>query len=322
MIVQARVRKVGDITFQRYLRAREDFLQYARVTSLPTRQHVQLDQAVSQYFGSLWHGEEEVAPAKGRDCLYGLQLIDCRIAKSLFLPNAKAQLDGWNKDMPYGMRKPVAEEIIHSSLAAALEVDGNLEQVLCSLLQLDSYFRPSVAVNLKKLNFSMPSKSAGPRYNHITVTEAPSECKQRSKTGEVDVSVILCEHCQWLQPLLVKYLKPLQEADEVCPNLTLDRLEKWWRDRMSALGLEPGLLGAHIMRHSGISNDVCHKRRTLEEAGKRGSWESKKSLKRYEKQALLSRSWKQVPKGQHALVKARAAKLPALVKKSIDKHVK
>ena len=82
-----------------------------------------------------------------------------------------------------------------------------------------------------------------------------------------------------------------------------------------------GFLGAHVMRHSGLSNDVAHKRRTLEEGAKRGSWDSKKSVKRYEKHALLTRSWSHVPAQQQAAVTRKAATLPRLLKTEVARYL-
>ena len=62
----------------------------------------------------------------------------------------------------------------------------------------------------------------------------------------------------------------------------------------------------HILRHAGASNDAFRKRRSLADIQKRGRWEAKKSVSRYEKHALLLKRWEQADSGRKQTIRARS----------------
>lgn len=66
----------------------------------------------------------------------------------------------------------------------------------------------------------------------------------------------------------------------------------------------------HVVRHAAASNDRYHQRRTLLEIQKRGRWQAKASVSRYEKHALLLSSWRQAADRRRKTIETRSQKFP------------
>ena len=67
------------------------------------------------------------------------------------------------------------------------------------------------------------------------------------------------------------------------------------------------------MRHSGPSIDLADKRRSLEEAQRRGRWAQPRSMMRYERRARLAAEWAKVPEATRNICETAAARLEAVI---------
>ena len=67
------------------------------------------------------------------------------------------------------------------------------------------------------------------------------------------------------------------------------------------------------MRLSGPSIDLADRRRSMEEAQRRGRWAQPRSMMRYERRARLAAEWSKVPTATRARCEECAAHLAALI---------
>jgi len=93
-----------------------------------------------------------------------------------------------------------------------------------------------------------------------------------------------------------------------------------WHETTGRLGLcEVG--PPHTLRHSGASNDVAKKRRTLEEVRRRGRWSQPKSVQRYTKVHLLAQHLSRVPSCVTSSGSAFSQDPAKTILQTIPKHV-
>lgn len=278
--------KVGQNTLNRYLRCIQIFKQWAKQQRRPTSGS-SLDSTVNRYITFLHYDGAELAEATY--LVYGLQLLECNVSKEQFLVTSKSSLAGWRKLSPGTMRMPVPEEFLFDAGVLAIEED-RLDIAVAIALQLDGYLRPSECLGLDTSQVSAPQ---GRRYPHWAIVIAPAEKDQTTKTGKSDDSVLLGDrqHNQWVGSMMKLWLSSLQEGP-LFPGLTLSAYERWFREANKTLKYTGDILKPHVIRHSGPSNDVYHQRRLLQEVQKRGRWEARASVVRYEKHATLLAQWK------------------------------
>ncbi|CAE7187344.1 unnamed protein product [Symbiodinium necroappetens] len=247
-----------------------------------------LDRLVTLYLNFL-EEDEEIQPSSGAYVIYGLQLLRNTGPKHEFLSNAKEALSGWKKIQPGGMRLPVPEEFIFDlGLLALHQQRGDLAFALA--LQYDTYLRPSELLSLTLDHVGYP---AGGRYNKWSLVIAPSALGERTKQGTSDDSVMIADRAdrRWLSEAMALYVGKCKH--ELFPQITLAFYERWCAKSCEQLSYRSACIMPHILRHSGASNDMFHKRRSLNEIQKRGRWQARKSVARYEKHALLLKRWEQ-----------------------------
>eukprot|EP00438_Fugacium_kawagutii_P033213 Skav219766 [mRNA] locus=scaffold4956:106246:106890:- [translate_table: standard] len=184
---------------------------------------------------------------------------------------------------------PVPEEFLFDAGVLAIQED-RLDIAVAIALQLDGYLRPSECLGLDISQISPPQ---GKRYPHWGLVIAPSEKDQTTKTGKSDDSVLLGDrnHNRWLGNVLKLWIGS-QTDGPLFPQLSLSTYERWFRAANTTLKYTGDILKPHVIRHSGPSNDVYHQRRSLAEVQKRGRWEARASVVRYEKHATLLQQWK------------------------------
>ena len=271
-----------------------------------------LDRLVTLYLNFLAEDDEneEIRPSTGAYVIYGLQLVRNDGPKRDFLPNAKEALSGWKKLQPGGMRLPVPEEFVFDlGLLALQQHRGDLAFAIA--LQYDTYMRPSELLGLTLAHLGFP---AGGRYNKWSIVIAPSELGETTKQGTSDDSVLVADRPdrQWLAQAMTLYVK--QCSSNLFPNITLNFFERWCEKSCKQLSYKSTCIMPHIFRHSGASNDMFHKRRSLEEIQKRGRWAARKSVTRYEKHALLLKRWEQAAPKRVASIRQQSQSFgPALV---------
>ena len=304
--LQARLRslKVTQKTLTSYYNHIADFEAWARRRRINVNLN-NLDRHVTAYLTFLFE-DGETQPSTGAYLVYELQLLRCKGPKQAFLPNSKEALAGWRKMEPGNMRLPVPEEFVLDAATLALEQD-RVDIALVMVIQLDTYLRPTECVSLTRDHFALP---AGRRYKHWAIVVAPSELGETTKTGSSDDSVLVAdlEERAWLRQAL-KLWVPLASG-RVFPKLSLAQLEQWCKAACQQLRYKSCCVMPHILRHSGASNDVYHKRRDLTSVQKRGRWQARKSVTRYEKHALLQRRWSQAAPDRLSAIRRRSQQFP------------
>ena len=306
-LVRLRAQKVSQKTLDSYFRHIGDFEKWAKLRRLRVSSN-SLDKHVTRYITELSE-DEDFSPNTGAYLIYGLQLLRCTIPKKDYLPNAKEALAGWRKQAPGRMRLPVPEEFVFDMVTLALEVDA-LDVAMAILIQYDTYLRPSECLGLTLKHLGAPH---GPRYKHWAIVVAPSALGEVTKTGDSDDSVLLAElgDRDWLREAMTLWVSRC--SGPLFPKLSLSRFEAWCRSACRKLQYKSVCIMPHILRHSGASNDVFHKRRDLLHVQKRGRWQAKKSVTRYEKHPLLQKRWDEADPARLASIRSRSQQLPKLL---------
>lgn len=250
-----------------------------------------LDSRVVDYITWVAEHDDPSDTSRGAYLIYGLQLLRCKVAKSLFLPCAKEALASWKRHFPGSMQLPVPEEIIFD-LAVSIG-NSRLDVALLMLLQFDACLRPSEALQLCKAHVVPP---VGGRYNKWAIIVKLSEMKERTKTGTADDSVVVGDLKDRSYMGGVMSFLYSQPGDALFPDVSLAQYERLLSSACVEMGYSAVIVQPHILRHSAASNDFFFKRRDLREVQKRGRWQARKSVSRYEKSGLMQRQWKHAPK--------------------------
>ena len=130
--------------------------------------------------------------------------------------------------------------------------------------------------------------------------------KERTKTGTADDSVVvgdLKDRSYMGEVMSFLYSQP---GDALFPAISLAQYEKFLSSACVEMGYSAVIVQPHILRHSSASNDFFFKRRDLREVQKRGRWQARKSVSRYEKSGLMQRQWKHAP--QHRMKEIQNSK--------------
>ena len=226
---------------------------------------------------------------EGTYTVYGYQFSYNSGADANYLPGAKKALKAWRRRQPSQMRKPVPEEVIFALSTQLLNM-GHIDTAVALGIQYHTYMRPSEVITLQHLQLCPPVRRAMHSYPRWAVVLAPDELGVTTKTGENNESVLIDnQYHSWLSPVLSSIYKRGSKS-RVFPQLTLHKYEEHFKQATQALQL-PLDLTPHIVRHSGPSNDFYHRRKTLKQIQRHGRWAAEKSVKRYQKSALLMQAW-------------------------------
>jgi hypothetical protein len=107
-----------------------------------------------------------------------------------------------------------------------------------------------------------------------------------SKTHMFDGSVLLdSSQREWLGPLVLKWAESRRQQASLW-SLSNYQWNKCLRDAVKSLGL-PWKVSAYVLRHTGPSQDVLSRDRTLEQVKRRGRWSSDQTVRRYEKSSRV-----------------------------------
>ena len=121
-----------------------------------------------------------------------------------------------------------------------------------------------------------------------------------SKTHHFDDSVILdSPDRRWLSQALLRLVRTLRPDDKVFTD-TAERLRKRLAIAANEWGLENWQVTTYVLRHTGPSHDHLSKRRSLPEIKRRGRWANDRSVRRYEKAALINSRLASLPPGHLA----------------------
>ena len=259
-----------------------------------------LDQSVNSYVTQLYSHGLELSTASY--LVYGLQLLECDVAKEDFCSSVQTE-PGWMAQGGPRWNAPSATRGIFVGCCNLGPWAGRLVIAVAIAIQYHGYVRPSECLTLTSQQIGRPQ---GRRYPHWSLVIAPSSLHQTTKTGKADDTVLLGDlpHNIWMKDVMQCWM--LRHEGPLFPNLTLFVHENWMKQTCYDLGYTAECLKPHVIRHSAASNDRYHKRRSLHEVGKRGRWEAKSSISRYETHALLLTQWKNCAPARRSLVSRRS----------------
>ena len=288
-------------TRRRYRSEVEAFVRFCDQSQLPLVTSAEVDVGVVAYLNSLYLTGEPLY--KAERMFAGLLHLDSSFSRAggRHLPRAARALRGFRRQAPGRSRVP-HPLVTWLGIAVDLTARRHLAAADATLLMVQAYLRPGELLRLRPSSFIRPT--AGAQSWSLLLHQ--SEHGEVSKTGARDESLLLdSAWATWMQPFwaTLAVAAPGRQHLPVWPfdshgystvlNQTLVRL---------GLSLVP-----YQARHSGPSHDRAHGLRSQLEVMKRGRWQSLKSVVRYEKGALLSKTFNDYPAATQAWLSARAS---------------
>lgn len=309
--MRLRAQKVSQHTLNRYLTSIDEFEKWVAAKKVKLTSH-NLDRQVTLFLTHLQEDMDSEVSA-GSYLVYGLQLLRCNVNKADFLTESKEALKGWRKRRPGSMRLPVPEEFVYDIATLALS-ENRIDIAMLLIIQMDAYLRPSEVLDLTKAHLAPPN---GRRYPFWGLIVAPADLGEQTKTGTSDDSVLLGDlpHNKWVGAAFALFVN--SSGNQLFESITLAYYERWLKTACQKLRYKTVCVQPHVLRHTGASNDVYHKRRGLLDVQRRGRWKAKSSVSRYEKHALLVQRWGQAPGGRHADIHQRSQNFPALMLRNL-----
>ena len=288
-------------TRESYTKAVDKFLSFAGLTSL-SMAAAALDALLVRYYDEKFLEGKGVGT--GTRLLSAIQYVMpvCSLRGALHLPRAGRSLKGWARLAPGTTRQPLPW-MVCAALALYLLRGSSVEHCLAWLLMVDCYLRPSEALRLKKQQFVMPA-AGHTDMAKVALHLNPQELRVRSKTGELDESVIV--NRVFLSRCLEVYTKK-QVAGPIF-RITLWEMRLAFLQAAGRLGL--GKFGPvlYMGRHSGASNDALNGV-PIADVKRRGRWRTDSSLRRYEKRALVQLVLQKMSPAERANCHRAAAQL-------------
>lgn len=209
----------------------------------------------------------------------------------LRLPRALA---GWSKMRPPHTRLPIPWLVIHLWVIGLL-LRKQPEMALATMLAADAYFRPGEVMVIRCGGVIPPVVGGTNLLSCWAVSLFEARFCRASKTHNFDDTIVLDSTARpYLGPLLGK-LAASRPADSM---LFTFRYLEWAKEAHLAaveMGLEKLELVLYMLRHSGPSNDIAEKHRSLQEVQNRGRWASKVTVRRYEKHGQLNKQLQLLP---------------------------
>ena len=284
-----RASAISAATCRAYAAALDDLKQYARRSGYSTAPKF-IAETMEKFFWT--RANQGYHPALGRASLYGWLHLECErpTIEANMLEGPRRALQGWSKLVMDRCRDPIPEELVALIAQHFVERDNPYLAAIV-LLQTYLYARPSEIISLHAEDIILPGNGTA-RYRDAAVIFGASVRGLTTKTGEQDDTVILDKAVPSYLVCVLKELVRLAEGPRLFGRLaTLSQYETTLKAATAELGLADFNIVPHTFRHSGPSNDVYHKRRTLREVQKRGRWKSTRSVARYEKAGRLLRRW-------------------------------
>jgi hypothetical protein len=197
----------------------------------------------------------------------------------LSLPRSQRSLRGWRRLTPVATRRPLPWLVVAAIAWHFAMVSG--EMAVAWLLMIDTYMRPSEAVNLEKWQVVPPADEKHMKLAAVLLH--PDQRGIASKTGQMNESLII--HRPWLSEILMQQVR-------LCRGLrlfdfNLDQMRRHFVQIAAKVGINQWNPVLYMARHTGASLDRLENRISLEEVRRRGRWAAESSVRRYEKRALV-----------------------------------
>ena len=138
----------------------------------------------------------------------------------------------------------------------------------------------------------------------------PEEVGRASKTSQFNDSIELDDSRLFFLSPIWKEIGHSESLTRAWPFSYPDYLAAFKR---AAAKLGWPTACPYQMRHSGPSIDLADRRRSMEEAQRRGRWTQPRSMMRYERRARLAAEWAKVPQATRARCEECAAHLAELI---------
>ena len=212
------------------------------------------------------------------------------------LPRAHRSLRGWRLVDPQRERLPLPMVVIAAMVGHACH-RGALVSGFKWWIQFRTYLRPGEAEKLLVSQLIPPTPAAGEQYANWSIIVAPEELEVPGKTGDLDESVVIDTDPE-LRPLLAAIFYHRHPSARLWGASAED--PSAFAAAVAALHLQPLHPCRYALRHGGASEDLLTFQRDLAAIKKRGRLKTDSSLRRYAKEAKLSRELRNV----HPLVVA------------------
>ena len=276
-----------------YERRSAEFLEFAGRGSLENFRDNSLDRELVDYIDHL--EEENLRAGEGEKVVAAVKWLDPRFSErggQTKLPRSARALRGFRLAKPNHSRNPLPYEWFCAIIAVLL---GWKEvTVALSLLVLwDTYTRP-VEIRKARVEDLIPPVHTRKELQKWSLTLAPEEREEFTKTGQQDDTLTLDEldlpYCHLLPLLLGK-----RGPKEFLFNITAAQQKEIFEEASAAAGLKEFALSIYQTRHGGASQDAVTQRREMDRIQRRGRWQSKRSVKRYEKHGRLQKLLHKTP---------------------------
>ena len=264
-----------------YDKAIDDFLREARLKDLKMASTV-LDAKLVAYFDQRYLEGKGVGT--GSRLVSALQFrVPSLCHKGVQqLPRSMRALKGWSRLAPAATRQPLPW-IVCMAIGNTLLAQSGIAHAIAWLLMVDCYLRPSEALRLRTEQFILPTGRL--HMDSVALHLNPQELRIRSKTGELDESVIISR--RWFSDAVATWIRRRPRGPAF--GVELVQMRAAFLRATSELGLDALRPVLYMGRHSGASIDRLEARHSLEEVKKRGRWRTDASIRRYEKRALVQK---------------------------------
>lgn len=298
-----RRRTVRPLTRERYQRSIHRLLQFAASHGRVLRQPVAgqmssnelqlLDDVLDDYVVQIYRDGGALQEARE---------VVCAVAWSAGLrlsafPTARQCLAGFGKEQPGWSREPVTWPEVVLAAACLLKIYNPLNDDIpfvtqvfagvASLVQFDTYCRPSELLSMRLCDVVRPRRAEG----CFAFIFSPQGEMPLTKTNTFDDTVILgssCDERMWVNKVFSKYFlcRVRQIGDPASESLLFDlsltEYERCLRAASAHLLLPTGRMLPHQLRHGGASMDGLSDM-DITRIQARGRWSEMKNVRRYKK---------------------------------------
>jgi integrase len=296
-----RALKVKDPTILRYHHCVSEFVLWCRMNNSRIDSPSRIDKAMCMYFMELRNDARPSSDAAytifGWILLRGTRSTPERTQ----LPLAKGSLAGWVSRSPGGTRTGIDPALIHV-YANEFMMIGRTDAAVCLEIQLDTYARPSEAIELRGRDFFPPNPRNKTPWG---VVFGNSEFDETTKTKQQDDTVLFDSVDRpFAGNIVQRVVKPIIGTDvKLFPHLSLAIYEKLFRQVSAKLKLKRFRITPHTIRHSGPSFDRLKNFRSESQIQERGRWACTRSVMRYRKPGRLLLSMSQLPSAVQKMMK-------------------
>ena len=234
-------------------------------------------------------------------------------------------MQGWCKSMPGKSKNPAPVTLLLLYASMFVEWD-EIEAAMCLLIQLDTYMRPTAAIELRWSSVVIPFGalgglgSADSSVNKWAFVLGNSDLGETTKSGTIDDTVLLgTDTRDFIVDVWERYAeKYYADGARIFPGLTLSKYEKLFTkagklSNTAALHVTP-----HVVRHTAPSHDFLVGSRTIPEIKARGQWAHDASVRRYQQSGRLLLQSQKLSAAQVQLCTRASASLFDAILTAID----